>query len=213
MSSNSSSDESLHDVFNIEKQIQCETNLLDTKIHAKYEKLKIGRIQKIRKKKHRQDKSKQHKPQYEQYVENVYFEDKHRDKGNNNINTFCSKIRPLYNIRERCISFIKCKIPKKDTFHRYYVKNIDVNTLKEKDTIIKRTSVKETLKENEDDNIPSWSKNLEEEQKCITREYNERLTENPYNVELWLEYIQFQVLNILFCKTDYILLLIHIYIY
>jgi len=54
---------------------------------------------------------------------------------------------------------------------------------------------KETLKRDDEANesIASWCKNLGEEQKCRTREFNEQLTENAHNVELWLQYIDFQV--------------------
>jgi len=38
---------------------------------------------------------------------------------------------------------IKCKQPKKDSFHRYYVKNIDsIEIVKKKDTVIKKTNEK-----------------------------------------------------------------------
>jgi len=34
------------------------------------------------------------------------------------------------------------------------------------------------------ESIASWYKNLEVQQKCKTREFNEQLTENAHNVEL-----------------------------
>lgn len=196
----SSSDESLLDIPNSEKLVKCETALLDTKLHTKQEELKTDKIQKTKRKKRTYD-SKRYKIEYEQDVQNVYFEDKHRDKGNNNINTFCPRVRPSYEISEKFIGFIKHKQPKKDIFHRYYVKNIDsVESLKKKDTVIKRTTENEISTQDEEisENISFWCKNLEEEQKCKTREYNEQLAEDPYNVELWLQYINFQVINKMF---------------
>lgn len=195
----SSSDESLHDVSNAEEQLQSEASSSTVKVHqnTKRKELKIDKTQKTGKKKHTRD-NKRFKPEYEQDVKNVYFEDKYRDKRNSNINTFPSRMRPFYDVNIKSIGFVKYKQPKKDAFHRYYVKNIDfVETEKKKDTVIKRTNEKETLKEDPeiDENIASWCKNLEEEQKCKTREYNEQLTENPHNIELWLQYINFQVSN------------------
>lgn len=65
-------------------------------------------------------------------------------------------------------------------FHRYYYKNIDsAETEKKKDTIIKKTNEKETSIEQDDEankSVSSWCKNLEEEQKCKTREFNEQKT-------------------------------------
>jgi len=76
---------------------------------------------------------------------------------------------------------VKCKQPKKDSFHRYYVKNIDsIEIVKKNDTVIKKTNEKETLKQDDEANesIASWCKNLEEKQKCRTREFNEQLTKD-----------------------------------
>ncbi|XP_014471485.1 PREDICTED: protein NRDE2 homolog [Dinoponera quadriceps] len=188
----SSSDESLHDV---EKQIQHETTSVDVKRHARSKELKTYKVQKTNRRKHKYD-DKQHKSGYKQNVRNVYFEDKLRDKGNNNIDTFCSRVRPLYDISEKYIGFVKHKQPKKKKFHRYYIKNIDsIEALQKKDTIIKKTNVKESSKQDKEidnEGLPSWCKNLEQEQKSKTREYNEQLIKNPHNVELWLQYINFQ---------------------
>lgn len=191
----SSSDESLHESpLNVEKQITPETIRRDTKVHTKQ---RADKEQKAGKKKRTHD-SKRHKPEYELDVENVYFEDRRRDKGNNNINTFCPRVRPYYDVSEKSLGYIKRKQSKKDPFHRYYVKNIDsAEVTKKKDTVIKKTNEKETLQQDDEtaESMSSWCKNLEEEQKSKTREYNEQLTKDPHNVELWLQYIDFQVFN------------------
>lgn len=174
-----------------------ETISQDTKVQVKQK----GDKERKAERKKRTHYSKRHKPNYELVVENVYFEDRRRDKGNYNIDTFCPRARPYYDINEKCLGYVKHKRPKKDSFHRYYVKNIDsVETAKKKDTIIKKTSEKETSEKQDESNESesSWCKNLEEEQKCKTREFNEQLTENPHNVELWLQYINFQVCNKIF---------------
>ncbi|XP_032673473.1 nuclear exosome regulator NRDE2 [Odontomachus brunneus] len=186
-----SSDESLHDA---KEQVQYETTPSDVKEQLKSKELKTDRIQKTGRKKRKHD-GKERKPEYEQNVEDIFFEDKHRDKGNNNIDTFCSKVRPLYDISKKYMCFVKHKQPKKGKFFRYYIKNIDsVEVLKKKDTIIKKTNVKESSKQDTeaDESLPSWCTNLEEEQKSKIKEYNEQLTENPYNVECWIHYIDFQ---------------------
>lgn len=198
-----SSDESLHDA---KEQVQYETTSLDVKGQSKSKELKTDKAQKTGRKRRKHD-GKEHKSEYKQNVEDIYFEDKHRDKGNNNIDTFCSKVRPLYDISKKYMGFVKRKQPKKEKFLRYYVKNIDsIEVLKKKDTIIKKTNVKESSKQNKesDESLPSWCKNLEEEQKSKTKEYNEQLTENPYNVECWIRYIDFQVIKIVLCYILFI---------
>jgi len=48
---------------------------------------------------------------------------------------------------------VKCKQPKKDSFHRYYVKNIDsIEIVKKKDIVIKKTNEKEALKQDDEAN-------------------------------------------------------------
>ncbi|XP_011862923.1 PREDICTED: protein NRDE2 homolog [Vollenhovia emeryi] len=188
----SSSDESLHEPsLNAEKQAPPETIPGCTKVH---ERPRAHKEQRIEKKRCARD-SKRHKPGYELDVKNVYFEDRRRDKGNNNIDTFCSRVRPYYNVGEKSLCYVKRKQPKKDPCRRYYTRNIDSAETATKDTVIKRTSEKgASVKQQEDANesAPSWCKNLEEEQKSKTREYNKQLTEDPHNVELWLQYVDFQ---------------------
>lgn len=135
---------------------------------------------------------KRDKYKYEPIVENVYFEDKHRDRGNNMVNTLCSRVRPHYNIGQKFLGFVSYNQIKKDnSYQRYHAYNIDlVEKTKKKDTIIKRENNKQMINQNEP--IPSWCTNLEEEQTSKTREYNEQLIEDPKNIKLWLEYIEFQ---------------------
>jgi len=194
----SSSDESLHESsLKAEKQVTREViSQENRKVHAGTRQ-RTDKEQKAAKKRRTHD-SKRYEPEYELEVKNIYFEDRHRDKGNNNINTFCSRVRPYYDVSEKSLGYIKHKQTKKDPFYRYYVKNIDsVDIEKKKDTVIKKTNEKEALLKQDEVNesMSSWCKNLEEEQKSKTREYNEQLTEDPHNVELWLQYIGFQVFN------------------
>lgn len=62
---------------------------------------------------------------------------------------------------------------------------------RKKDTIIKKGTV--STVDGEEDCTPSWRIELEEVQKARTKEYNEKLIDNPMDVQLWLEYIEFQV--------------------
>jgi len=82
----------------------------------------------------------------------MYTLNRCRDKENNNItyiHTFCPRghITMLKNLS------VKCKQPKKDSFHRYYVKNIDsIEIVKKKVTVIKKINEKEALKQNDEAN-------------------------------------------------------------
>lgn len=193
----SSSDESTRNESDAKRERieeTCKEDLLpDVKSSVKREEIKSERKRKrVRDSKRKKPKC---EPDYERDVENVYFEDKHRDKGNNNVNVLCSRARPLYDSSEKILGFSKHKRSRKDTFRRYFVKNIDcAETSRKKDTIIKRTNEKGAAeKEETNETSYPWCRNVDEEQKSKTREYNERLTRNPRDVELWLEYIDFQV--------------------
>ncbi|XP_076276586.1 nuclear exosome regulator NRDE2 isoform X2 [Lasioglossum baleicum] len=134
------------------------------------------------------------KPYYKQEVKNIYFEDKHRDKGNSTVNTLCSRVRPHYSIEKNSLGFrTSYKRQKKDPYQRYYANNIDLvekHKLKKKSNAITKQSTSGSLKEI--GYACSWSINFEELQRTKTKEYNQRLTDDPNNVKLWLEYIQFQ---------------------
>lgn len=199
----SSSDESSHEsIFKAEKQVTSEIILRDTKVDIRQ---RVDKKQKADKKRRTHD-GKRYKPEYELDVENVYFEDKRRDKGNNNINTFCPRARPYYVVNKKSLGDVKLKQPKKNSFSRYYIKNIDSAETVKKDTVIKKTNEEASIKQDNEANetTSSWCKNLEEEQISKTREYNEQLTKNPHNVELWLQYIDFQVFNkVFFVHFDY----------
>jgi len=97
----------------------------------------------------------------------MYTLNRCRDKGNNNItyiHIFCPRARSYYITMLVKNLSVKCKESKKDSFHRYYVKNIDsIEIVKKKDTVIKKTNEKEALKQDNEANesIASWCKNLE----------------------------------------------------
>ncbi|OAD57651.1 hypothetical protein WN48_01626 [Eufriesea mexicana] len=120
------------------------------------------KIKRIKKKK--KDKKKY---AYEKDVKNVYFEDKFRDKGNNTLKTLYSRVRPYYNVKKNSLE-----------------KN------KKNDTIIRKESTNDSSKKEEC--IPSWYVKLEELQKNKTKDYNEKLIDNPNDIKLWIEYIEFQ---------------------
>lgn len=144
----------------------------------------------IKRKKKDKKKNTYEKSEYEKDVKNVYFEDKYKDKGNYAIKTLYSRIRPYYNIKKSSLGFVSHKQLKKYIYERYYVKNIDyIEKNKKKDTIIKRESITNSFQEEE---IPSWHIKLEELQKMKTKQYNEKLTNNPNDIQLWFEYVEFQ---------------------
>lgn len=179
----------------VQNQACSDTTSPDIKTHTKQKELRIDKEHKRERKKHLHE-SKRHKLEYQQDVKNVYFVDKHRDKGNNTAN--CSRTRPFYDIRTRSIGFIKHKQRKKNMFQRYYFKNIDfVGASKKKEIGSRRKTEKETPKQNEEISTSElvWCKNIEEEQKNKVQEFNKLLAEDPHNVKLWLQYIDFQVVN------------------
>ncbi|XP_076620504.1 nuclear exosome regulator NRDE2 [Colletes latitarsis] len=186
-----SSDETINKATRPDKQQVSYNTTLNNDSHIQKERKtqKYVRKRKLEKKKHAHEKVK--KPEYKREVENVYFEDKYRDKGNNTVKTLCSRVRPYYDIEKNSLGFVSFKQPKKDSYERYYIKNIDsVDRAKKKDNIIRKDSTTNTFKN--DESTPSWCTNLEELQKNKIKEYNERLTDNPNNVNLWVEYIEFQ---------------------
>ena len=161
---------------------------------------------KKRKKKKKKHKSRKVKPEekYERQVENVYFEDKIRDKRMCTVETLCSRVRPYYDSSKRNLGFISGKYAKKKVVPRYYVINIDALKAKKKDTIIKRTK---SVEKNEEP-LPEWCVNIDEERKNITQEFNEKLEENPHDVALWLRYVDFQVYLIITFYLSSIFLLL-----
>lgn len=105
------------------------------------------------------------------------------------VETLCSRVRPYYNSSQRNLGFISAKYSKKKVFPRYYLTNIDAQKAKKHDTVIKRTKSVEKPEEP----LPEWCVNIDEERKSRTQEFNEKLEENPHDIELWLRYVDFQV--------------------
>ncbi|XP_017796520.1 PREDICTED: LOW QUALITY PROTEIN: protein NRDE2 homolog [Habropoda laboriosa] len=139
------------------------------------EKRKSKHVKRKKREKRKYADEKVGKSGYEKDVENVYFEDRNRDRGNNTVNTLCSRVRPYYNVKRRTLGFFSYKQSKKETYERYYTKNIDyINKNKTKDTIIRKESISTSSKEEEC--TPVWHIKLEELQKAKTKEYNEKLS-------------------------------------
>ncbi|XP_076642185.1 nuclear exosome regulator NRDE2 [Halictus rubicundus] len=186
-----SSNEATSDASCSDKQQISRDVISSSKESATYKERKHRKHIKKRKKEKRKSGTTE-KPYYKQEVENIYFEDKHRDKGNSTVNTLCSRVRPYYSIqRNNSLGFISYKQQKKDPYPRYYANNIDlVEKHKKKSNIITKQATSDSFKETE--YASSWNINFEELQRTKTKEYNERLTDDQNNVELWLEYVQFQ---------------------
>jgi len=151
----------------------------------------------VERKRRTHDSKRYNKPDYELNVKNVYILNRYRDKRNNNI-TYIHFVPERGHITMLVKNLsVKCKQPKKDSFHRYYVKNIDsIEIEKKKNTVIKKTNKKEALKQDDEANeIASWCKNLQEEQKCRTRECNEQLTEDARNLNFGCNILTFRYLK------------------
>ncbi|XP_014601162.1 PREDICTED: protein NRDE2 homolog [Polistes canadensis] len=150
---------------------------------------KLSKRTRKRKKERRSSGRKKVKHEYARDVANIYFEDKHRDKLFGTVRTLCSRVRPYYNVGQKYLGFVSYKKIKKNTYQRYHAYNIDA-TEKTKNKDKREIAKNDTTSKNEE--MSSWCTNLEEEQTSKTREYNEKLMEDPKNVKLWLEYIEFQ---------------------
>ncbi|XP_068970972.1 nuclear exosome regulator NRDE2 [Bombus flavifrons] len=186
--SSESSDETTNETSYLHKQETIHTTALKNQKPISGERRTSKHIKKKKKDKKKYAYGER---EYEKDVENVYFEDKYRDKGNNNINTLYSSIKPYYDIKINSLGFLPYKKSKKDSYERYYVKNIDyIEKNKKKDTIIRKESITNSSKEEQ--STPSWYIKLEELQKAKTKEYNEKLTNDPNDIQLWIEYIEFQ---------------------
>ncbi|XP_029034111.1 nuclear exosome regulator NRDE2 [Osmia bicornis bicornis] len=187
--SSDSSDETLNENYANKQEILHDVTSLSTQESVLDERKKLKHIKKRKKEKRKHEKHE--KPPYEPEVENLYFEDKYRDKGNSTVKTLCSRVRPYYDIEQNSIGFASHRHLKKDTYQRYYTKNIDhVEKNKKKSNIISKEST--TGQSKEEECTPLWQIKLEELQKAKTKEYNEKLAENPNDIKLWLEYIEFQ---------------------
>lgn len=189
--SSDSSDDTLCSSY-LDKQNEVETPSSLHRENARVERRRSKHVKKRKKekRKHLHDKERL-KLKYERDVKNVYYEDKYRDKGNSTVETLCSRVRPLYNINKRSLGFVLWKNLKKYTCERYYAKNIDSTARdKKKDNVIKRDATKNGS--TEDDQTSSWCNQMDEIQKAKIKEYNERLTQTPEDIQLWIEYIEFQ---------------------
>ena len=165
------------------------------------ERLKAKKRHKKKKKKHKQKKVKT-EVKYEREVKNVYFEDKIRDKRMCTVQTLCSRARPYYDSSNLTLGFISTKRFKRKVSHRYYISNIDMGGKSKKKVSIftKAPSVHYS-----EDPLPEWCVNIDQEKKNRTQEFNEKLEKNPYDIELWLQYVDFQVYHIIFILCIYII--------
>ncbi|CAL7937139.1 unnamed protein product [Xylocopa violacea] len=185
--SSGSSDETTNETSSLHKKQETSNAVTSFKIEkaVSEEKKRFKRI-----KKRKKDKR---KCGYEKDVENVYFEDKYRDKENNTVKTLCSRVRPYYDVHRSTLGVVSYKHSKKVTYERYYARNIDyIEKNKKNSAIIRKDFIINTSKEEEEECTPLWSIKLEELQKAKTKEYNEKLIDSPNDISLWLEYIAFQ---------------------
>lgn len=199
LSSESSSDESIKFVGSLEP-ISKEPELIpidsDSSLSSDCKSSRHARRKedgKKRKKKRRErSDSRKRKSKYETEVPNVYFEDTTRDRRNLSVSTLGGSARPRYNRKDAYVGFKLMKKSKKQPTPRYFAMNIDsVRKGERRDTRIKRTKEVEEPETLDLD----FGVNLEQEQTNRTREFNERLAEDPEDVETWMKYIKFQVIT------------------
>ncbi|XP_076235834.1 nuclear exosome regulator NRDE2-like isoform X2 [Calliopsis andreniformis] len=191
--SSEDSDETVTEIPRLNKQILYDTTSVSTERSTLEEKTKRGtkHTKKRKKGKRKYTHEVQKNLRYEREVDNIYFEDKHRDKGNDTVKTLCSRVRPYYDVKNYCLGFVSYKQPNKSICERYYTQSIDfIEKAKDMDSIIRRESTIDSSKEEK--YLSQWYTNFEEYQTIKTKEYNERLTNDASNIKLWLEYIDFQ---------------------
>ncbi|XP_034937162.1 nuclear exosome regulator NRDE2 [Chelonus insularis] len=146
---------------------------------------------KKRKKLKKSKKHEKHKitKNYELVVKDVYYDDTFRDKGNFKVDTLCSRVRPIYNLKQTALGLIVNMYNKKEIFNRYYVKITDKKKSKKLNTIIQKTKIIHNT--DHDEFNQKISEAAEEKIKSKIKEYNEKLAEDPHDIDLWLEYIHF----------------------
>ena len=152
-----------------------------------------------RAKKHNSEKKhskNRHKIKYEVEVENVYFEDRTRDRGNCNIESLCSRVRPRYNFKHAYLGFDPYQLHSKSDLlvQRYYAFAHNPKKHKKKqDTVIKRGTTEKTDSQNDDVEAEfNFLPNEEEQRMAQTKEFNEKIADSPHDVDLWLRYVKAQ---------------------
>ncbi|XP_015126714.1 protein NRDE2 homolog [Diachasma alloeum] len=142
-------------------------------------------------KKHKSSKEAKPKIKYELVVENVYFDDRVRDKGNLRVDTLCARARPLYTRSYKTLGFVSLKYKKKQLLRRYFALSPEAA---KKST--KKLKSEAPPPQNDPQLSPEFLSTLqqtkEEETKLKIKEFNEQLSEDPQNIDLWLQYINFE---------------------
>ncbi|CAD6201312.1 GSCOCG00000114001-RA-CDS [Cotesia congregata] len=141
-------------------------------------------------KKHKKDKYKDRPAKYKSVVENLYYEDRGKSKCIYKVDTLCSRARPRYHRYDKALGFVLMK-KEKTTSTRYFAKNLAKKEAKSKtksDTVIQRHKI---ATEEESEEMKEKILKLEEEKKSKIKYFNQQLMEDPHNIDLWLEYINF----------------------
>ncbi|KAF7993786.1 hypothetical protein HCN44_010393 [Aphidius gifuensis] len=196
ISSSDSSDCEVVDTVDLTKKVYPLISLdSDVEVTTTENKNTLQSTKKHKKKKHKSDKHKKQKIKQEYGVEGIFFEDT-GDKGNLKVDTLCSRARPLYDLSEKTLGFIKYKSHKnKESMKRYYFHNKKHIKIKKHKMLIKKTKTDTT---NDDDNnteefdyFLNDKASKDEEKKLKIKEFNEKLSNEPNNINLWLEYINY----------------------
>ncbi|XP_057323070.1 nuclear exosome regulator NRDE2 [Microplitis mediator] len=142
-------------------------------------------------KKHKKDKDKDKRAaKYQPVVENLYYEDLVKDKSIYKVDTLCPRARPRYFCYKKTLGFVAVKKDKKTVVKRYFAKNLDEKETKAK-TKLSSVIQRHKIVYEESDEFKEKIMRQEEEKKSKIKYFNEQLAEDPHNVDLWLEYINF----------------------
>ncbi|XP_063981715.1 nuclear exosome regulator NRDE2 [Diachasmimorpha longicaudata] len=142
-------------------------------------------------KKRKSSKETKSKIKYELVVDNVYFDDRVRDKGNLRVDTLCSRARPLYSSSCKTLGLASVKYKKKQLLHRYFALIADSAKKSSKKFKAERPTPQNDPQVSQEF-LNSLQQTKEEETRQKIKEFNEQLLEDPQNVDLWVEYINFE---------------------
>ncbi|XP_011302659.1 protein NRDE2 homolog [Fopius arisanus] len=139
-------------------------------------------------KKHRSNKNTKGKMKYEPVVDNVYYDDRIRDRGNFKVDTLCSRARPLYTVFYKTLGFIPFTHKKKSPLPRYFAISSDTP---QKSSKVSSKKLKDATEQSLDI-VRTPEQIKEDETKSRIKEFNEQLSEDPNDIDLWVQYINFE---------------------
>ncbi|GLG93140.1 CN102 protein [Gryllus bimaculatus] len=116
-------------------------------------------------------------------VQKEFFEDKNSVRGYLTVKTLTRPLVPQYYTKFRIMENISYQFKKKRKTKRYFMQVLEPN---------EETADLENCKKSTDSDNNWQNFHLEEELSKRTADFNKTLTEEPNNIDIWLEYVKFQ---------------------